>query len=91
MIFALDTPQGGQMKILKDRKWKRVFGVGLLLFMGLFLVSSGFASEDVCKEAMSDCLMDAVVAGLFSGTQTFLIYYSACMIGYTFCLKYYVQ
>lgn len=79
------------MKIMKDRKWKRVFGAGLLLFMSLFLVSSGFASEDVCKEAMSECLTDAVVAGLFSGTQTFLVYYAACMIGYTFCLKYYVQ
>jgi len=79
------------MKIMKDRKWKRVLSAGLLLFMGLFLVSSGFASEDICKEAMSDCLTDAVVAGLFSGTQAFLVYYAACMIGYTFCLKYYVQ
>ena len=79
------------MNILKNRQFKRIFGLGLVLFVGIFLVSSGFASEDVCKEAMNDCLLDAVVAGLFSGPQTFLVYYSACVIGYTFCLKYYVQ
>ena len=81
----------GKMKIMKNRRWKRIFGIGLVLFLGIFLVSSGFASGDICREALNDCLVDAVVAGLFGGPQTFLLYYSGCMIGYTFCLKYYVQ
>ena len=79
------------MKIMKDQRFKRVFSVGLMLFVGVFLVSPHFASGDVCKDALNDCLLDAVVAGLFSGPQTFLLFYSGCLIGYTFCVKYYVQ
>jgi hypothetical protein len=68
---------------------KKIFVMGLMLLVCLFLVSSVFASEDVCKKALTRCTADAVVAGLFSGPQSFLLYYSGCFIGYSWCLKYY--
>jgi hypothetical protein len=78
------------MKIMKKRKSKRAFVVGLMLFVSIFLVSSASASGDVCRTALDKCMTDALIAGLFSGPQTFLVYSSGCLIGYTWCLKYYV-
>ena len=68
---------------------KKIFVLGLMLVVCLFMLSSVYASEDVCKKALSRCTVDAVVAGLFSGPQSFLLYYSGCFIGYSWCLKYY--
>ena len=62
---------------------------GLIVCLCLFMVSSVYASEDVCKKAVSRCVADAVKAGLVSGAQSFLIYLSGCLMGYTWCLKYY--
>jgi hypothetical protein len=78
------------MNILKNQHSKKIMVLGLMLFVCLFLVSSTFASEDVCKKALSRCATDAVIAGLFSGAQSFLLYYAGCFIGYSWCLKYYV-
>jgi hypothetical protein len=67
----------------------KVVVFGLIVCVCFFLVSSAYASEDVCKKAMSRCTADAVKAGLVSGTQSFLLYFAACFMGYTWCLKYY--
>lgn len=77
------------MNNFKNRRFRRIFILGLLCFVCLFLISSAFASEDVCNNALSRCTTDAVIAGLFSGPQTFILYYSGCFMGYTWCLKYY--
>lgn len=68
---------------------KKIFVLGLMFVVCLFLASSVYASEDVCKKALARCAADAVVAGLFSGPQSFMLYYSGCFIGYSWCLKYY--
>jgi hypothetical protein len=70
---------------------KKIFVLGLMLVVCLFLVSSVYAAGDVCKKALSRCTADAVVSGLYSGPQSFFLYYSGCFIGYTWCLKYYEQ
>jgi hypothetical protein len=77
------------MNILKNQHSKKIMVLGLMLFVCLFFISSAFASGDVCKKALSRCTTDAVVAGLFSGPQSFMLYYAGCFIGYSWCLKYY--
>jgi len=77
------------MNILKNQHFKRILILGLTVCVCLFFVSSTFASEDVCKKALSKCAIDAVIAGLFSGPQSFLLYYAGCFMGYSWCLKYY--
>ena len=68
---------------------KKYFVLGLMLAVCFFVISSAYASEDVCKKAMSRCTVDAAIAGLLSGPQSFLLYYAGCFIGYSWCLKYY--
>ena len=68
----------------------KILVVGLIVCLCLFLVSSAQASEDVCKKALEKCAVDAVKAGLATGPQSFLLYYSGCFLGYTWCLKYYI-
>jgi len=67
----------------------KIIVFGLIVCVCFFLVSSTYASGDVCRKALSRCTVDAVVAGLFSGPQSFLLYYSGCFMGYSWCLKYY--
>jgi hypothetical protein len=67
----------------------KYFVIGLIVCLCFGLVSSANASEDVCKKALSKCTVDAVKAGVTSGPQSFLLYYSGCYMGYTWCLKYY--
>jgi len=62
---------------------------GLIVCVCFFLVFSVNASADVCEKALSRCAVDAVIAGLFSGPQSFLLYASGCFMGYSWCLKYY--
>ena len=67
----------------------KIIVIGLIVCVCFFLVSSGYASADVCKKALSKCSVDAVMTGLSSGLQSFLLYYSGCFMGYSWCLKYY--
>ena len=78
------------MKILKNQHFRRIIILGLMFFVSIFFISSNYASADVCRKALSRCTVDAVVAGLFSGPQSFLLYFSGCFMGYSWCLKYYV-
>lgn len=77
------------MTVFKNRHFRRILILGVLCFVCFFFVSSTFASEDVCKKALTRCTADAVLTGIISGPQSFFLYYSACFMGYTWCLKYY--
>jgi len=68
----------------------KIFVLGLVICLCFFTAFSASASDDVCKDALSRCTTDAVISGLISGPQSFLLYYSACFMGYSWCLKYYV-
>jgi len=68
---------------------RKKFVLGLIVCVCFFLVFSAYASGDVCKKAFSRCTIDAAIAGLFSGPQSFLLYFSGCFMGYSWCLKYY--
>jgi hypothetical protein len=68
---------------------KKMIVSGLIVCLCLFMVSSAYASEDVCQKAVTRCTTDAVKAGLVSGAQSFFLYIAGCFMGYTWCLKYY--
>lgn len=68
----------------------KIFVIGLIVCLCLFMGYSAAASDDVCEDALKRCTTDAVISGLLSGVQSFLVYYSVCLMGYSWCLKYYV-
>ena len=47
-------------------------------------------NQEICNKALLKCGVDATVAGLLSGGTTMLLMIMGCLIGYDFCLKYYV-
>ncbi len=68
---------------------KKLVVAGLIFGLIVLWSSPVYASKEVCENALARCGFDALVAGLFSGPQTFLAYYSGCLMGYSWCLKYY--
>ncbi len=79
------------MKKLKKHNSKRLVVVGLILSLVILFCSPGFASSETCDRALARCGVDAMIAGLFSGPQSFLAYSAGCFLGYSWCLRYYVE
>lgn len=77
------------MKEFIKHSAKKLVVVGLIFSLVILCSSPGFASKEVCENALIKCGVDAVVAGLISGPQSFLAYSAGCFIGYSWCLKYY--
>lgn len=77
------------MKEFIKHSAKKFVVVGLIFSLVIVCSMPGFASKEACENALIKCGVDAVVAGLFSGPQTFLAYYAGCFIGYSWCLRYY--
>lgn len=74
-----------------NKKNKKIrFQGGILALLLLFLlVSPALQADDVCFEALEKCGSKALVGGIFN-SGTFFFYMSHCLLGYTWCLKYYV-
>lgn len=46
---------------------------------------------NICRKAVTKCLVDAVIALILAGPQTSAIFASGCLNGYVWCLTYYVD
>jgi hypothetical protein len=44
----------------------------------------------ICNRALEKCGVQAVIAGIFGGLNSLGAYAAGCLIGYDFCLKYYI-
>jgi len=77
------------MKKIKKHNPKRLVVVGLILSLVILFCSPGFASNEECDKALARCGVDALIAGLFGGPQSFLAYSAGCIMGYSWCLRYY--
>ena len=77
------------MKILRGNSHKKIMVVALALFILVYAAAPSLQANAGCVEALRKCSVDAVIALIFGGPQTFLLYYSGCLMGYTWCLKYY--
>jgi len=73
------------------KQWAKRFVVAGLIICLMVGSTSVFASDKgACDKALVKCGVDAVIAGILSGPQTFLLFYSGCLMGYSWCLKYYM-
>jgi len=75
-----------QRKLFKTK----VLTAGSLICLILFIppnVSS--QQQNVCEQALEKCNGDAFLTLIFGGPQSFLIYYTGCLLGYSWCLKYF--
>lgn len=77
----------------QSKKWKRakIFAGILCLLIIVQALSPVSASGGVCEKALGKCGADAAIAGLLSGFQTFAFYSSGCLMGYSWCLEYYMK
>ena len=78
------------MKILRGNSHKKIMVVALVLFILVYAAAPSLQANDECVEALKKCSVDAIFALIFGGPQAFLLYYSGCLMGYTWCLKYYL-
>ena len=72
----------------KKNKIIRFMGGFLVVLVLFLLVSPSLQAEEVCIEALDKCTTKAFIAGIFFG-GSFFLYMSHCLLGYTWCLKYY--
>lgn len=78
------------MTNLRKNKNKKVLTAVLTLFV-LVLASAPYALDaGVCEKALVKCSVDVVIIGILSGFQSAAIYASGCLLGYSWCLQYYV-
>ncbi|TET66397.1 MAG: hypothetical protein E3J56_14480 [Candidatus Aminicenantes bacterium] len=78
------------MKILRGNSHKKIMVVALVLFIFVYAAAPSLQANAGCVGALRKCSVDAVIALIFAGPHAFLLYYSGCLMGYTWCLKYYV-
>jgi len=76
------------MKQFKKRKGSAILA-GVLVFV--FLISAFAPSLDagVCERALQKCAVDAAIVGITGGFIAGLVWGSACLSGYDWCLRYY--
>jgi len=48
-------------------------------------------AKNVCMGGLVKCEADALIVGAFGGLEVFGMYAAACMVGYTWCIKYYLK
>ncbi len=78
------------MKIIAKRRVLKMTASALIVCMLLCVWAPSAQARDICKKAVSKCLIDAVIALILAGPQTAAIYASGCLNGYIWCLTYYV-
>ena len=63
-------------------------------FLALLLISIAFTphtlNAGVCERALAKCGIDALLSTLLSGPEIGALYYSGCLLGYAWCLQYYI-
>jgi len=77
------------MKKLKKIKKNKILAAALTLLLLTLIVTPFPLAAGECGGALGACLVDALLAGLFGGLQSFLAYSTFCAVGYDWCLKYY--
>ena len=66
-----------------------LIGVLVIALVGVVSVSAQ-GNNEICGQALEKCAVQAVMAGMFGGMNSFAAYASGCFMGYNWCLKYYI-
>lgn len=75
--------------MIRAKRNKRVFGL-LVLGLLVLLAHPFMATAGVCEEAVGRCVVEAVISGIFGGSPALFAHATGCVVGYQWCLKYYV-
>ena len=74
----------------EKRKIRKRFLFGTLVLLMIFIVLAPHQlSAGVCERALAKCGIDALLTSLLSGPEIGALYFSACLLGYSWCLQYY--
>jgi len=66
--------------------------VGALLLLILVHAAAPFLqAKNVCMDALVRCEADALIVGAFGGIEVFGTYAAGCLVGYAWCLRYYIK
>ncbi len=79
------------MKNKTKRKTVKWTASALIVLVLLCAGAPSAQAEDLCRRAMTKCLVDAAIALILAGPQTAAIYTAGCFNGYIWCLTYYVD
>ncbi len=74
----------------KLTKWAAALTVAAVLTALYAAPIQARESVSICNNALVKCGLDAVVAGLLSGGSAMALTFMGCLIGYDWCLKYYL-
>jgi len=77
----------------KMNKYQRITAALILILFLTALAHLPALAQDnteICNRALLKCGVDAVIAGLLSGMTTLAFTAMGCLIGYDWCLKYYL-
>ena len=90
---------------IKHKKVNTLISAGLILFFLVLLVSPGELSAGVCEKAFIKCIIDATISmvlgiaagvvlgnipgALLAAAATGGGYFSWCLAGYDFCIRYF--
>ena len=75
-----------QQKLFKTKTFIAGSLICLLLFIPPIISSQ---QQRICEQALEKCGGDAFLTLIFGGPQSFLAYYAGCLLGYSWCLKYF--
>lgn len=78
------------INFFKGKKKGILMIVALALVVGLYVGVFPLHASETCERALVRCSVDAVVSLFFSGPSVFGLYSTGCLLGYAWCLKYYV-
>jgi len=59
------------------------------LLLVVLIVSPVLVAGKECEEAFMRCGADALITAVISGPGAGIVYATGCLLGYTWCLKYY--
>ena len=77
------------MKKIKKKTENRIkcFVLGLVILISI--VFPQVVSAGSCGGGLARCAADAAIVGFFSGAGPGSAYLSGCVVGYSWCLRYY--
>ncbi len=79
------------MKINTKGRTVKLTASVLIVCVLLCVWAPSIHAGNICRKALTKCLVDAVIALILAGPQSSAIFASGCLNGYVWCLTYYVD
>lgn len=73
-----------------NKNLQKLIGFILVMILGTSISLHAQDNTDICTKALQKCGADAIVTTLFAGPLAGLEYFGGCLVGYDWCLKYFI-